>query len=552
MIVGMRTILVATIVLASASLGCGDGASESSSTGAGGPGGAGGDGGTLPTGGGGAGATGGSGGMGTGGTGGSGGGVVGPDAVLEQVGDPNRILLKGWLLTPSDSMAGEVLVEDDLITCVAASCSGEPGAATASIVQTNGIILPGMIDTHNHVQFNIFDEDDWTPIMSHMDHDDWTNPNVEPGYAAVLDAKQYINGEGSPVNFTCEMNKFGELKALVAGTTSVLGASNNGGNLTCYRTVARTIDGTANGLCGAHPPQSCPDFVQVHSILPSNASAQGVCDNFGDGDTEAYVAHRGEGINMTALNEFEDLKTDTTPNGCLIDSRTTLVHATAFGDNELQQMADAGMKISWSPRSNVFLYGGGTDLSATTDIPLALAKGIQVALSPDWSLGGSANLLEELKFADLVDNSEWGDVLDPKLLVEMVTMHAADVLALGDQIGHLAVGYKADITVVGGDVAAPYQSVVDADPDDVRLVILDGRVLYGDTQLDPLGPAGPPCETVDICGTDKFLCVAIDDTDQKFDQTYAEIASTLEQALVDYDGMFGTSFSPLPALAECQ
>ena len=209
------------------------------------------------------------------------------------------------------------------------------------------------------------------------------------------------------------------------------------------------------------------------------------------------------------------------------------------------------MKISWSPRSNVFLYGGGSDLSATTDIPLALSKGIEVALSPDWSLGGSANLLEELKFADLVDNNEWGNVLDAQLLVEMVTTNAAESIALGNQIGHLAVGYKADITVIGGDVASAYQSVVDANPDDVRLVILDGRVLYGDPQLEPLGPEGPPCESVDICGTDKFLCIAIDDTAQKFDQTYAEIAATLEQALTDYDAMFGTSFSPLPALAEC-
>jgi 5-methylthioadenosine/S-adenosylhomocysteine deaminase len=532
--------------------GDGGGSGGNGGDGAGGTGGIG-PGGGDPGGGGEGGMGGDGGGGGETGGGGTGGGVVGPDAVIEMLGDPNRVLLKGWLVTPSNSMQGEILVEDDIITCVATSCSNEPGAATASIVQTNGIILPGMIDTHNHILFDVFDEQDWSPIMTHMDHNDWTNPNLEPGYAEMLDAKQYLNGQNqSPINLTCELDKFGELKALVAGTTSVVGASNNGGNLTCYRTVARTIDGTANGLCGAHPPQSCPDSIQVHSILPSNSAAQGVCTNFGDGDTEAYIAHRGEGINATALNEWEDLKSDTTPAGCLVDARTTIVHATAFGDTELQEMADAGMMISWSPRSNVFLYGGGTDLSATTNIPLALTKGIGVALSPDWSMGGGANLLEELKFADMVDNAEWGDVIDAQLLVEMVTINAAEALALEDQIGVLAVGYKADITVVGGDTATPYQSIVDADPDNVRLVMLDGRVLYGDSQLEPLGPTVPGCESVDICGTDKFLCIAIDDTNQKFDQTYADISSVLEQALVDYDTANGTAFAPLPALAECQ
>ncbi len=518
------------------------GGGGTTSTAEGGMGGSGADGGM-----GGAGGTGGMGGMG--GTGG-GGGMQGPDAVIEQQGDANRILLKGWLITPDTSMAGEVLVEDDLITCVDTSCSAEPGAATATVIQTNGIIMPGMIDSHNHILFDIFDEQDWTPVMTHGDH--WTNPNLEPGYAEVLDAKQYLNGEGgSPVNLTCEMDKFGELKALVAGTTSVLGAAKNGGNLVCYRTVARTIDGTANGLCGNWPPQSCPDVMRVHSILPSNASAQTACDNIGMGNTAAYVAHRGEGINQTALNEYEDLRTDTTPEGCLFHPATTLVHATAFGDAEFTEMGMNGMNISWSPRSNVFLYGGGTDLSATTDIPLALSKGINVALSPDWSMGGGANLLEELKFADMVDNTEWSDTLSPQMLVEMVTSNAARALGLENQIGSLTVGYKADITVIGGDVDDPYGSIVAAEPRDVRLVILDGRVMYGDDQLEPAAPQTPGCEAIDICGRNKFLCVAIDDNSQKFDQTYADIEMALNQALMDYDTQFSTAFFPLPALAEC-
>ena len=74
-------------------------------------------------------------------------------------------------------------------------------------------------------------------------------------------------------------------------------------------------------------------------------------------------------------------------------------------------MAARGMSLVWSPRSNVFLYGGGTDLTKTTNIPLALAKGINVALAPDWSIGGSQNLLDELRFADQVDDTVWGNVI---------------------------------------------------------------------------------------------------------------------------------------------
>ena len=132
-----------------------------------------------------------------------------------------------------------------------------------------------------------------------------------------------------------------------------------------------------------------------------------MCQNFVDMDTDAYVIHIAEGTNQSARDELEDLRTVTTQDGCLHDPRTTIVHGTAFNDPEFQVVADAGMGISWSPRSNVFLYGSGTDLTKTTDIPLALSKGITVAISPDWSIGGSENLLAEMRFADLVDNSQW-------------------------------------------------------------------------------------------------------------------------------------------------
>jgi hypothetical protein len=85
--------------------------------------------------------------------------------------------------------------------------------------------------------------------------------------------------------------------------------------------------------------------------------------------------------------------------------------------------------------------------------------------------------------------------------------------------------------------------------------MVDGRVLYGDSQLVGAGPTSPGCEAVSICGTGKFLCVAETSTLNKLDQTYANIHQILVDALVDYDTNVipGTvlPFSPIAPLTHC-
>ncbi len=121
----------------------------------------------------------------------------------------------------------------------------------------------------------------------------------------MVNAKQYLNGEdGSPWDFGCEMDKYGELKGLVAGTTSIVGAANPE-NRGCYASLARTIDQSPNGLPADH--------VQAATLFPSATSANGVCKNFGDGKTDAYLIHLAEGVDDTAHGEFAKLENLTTP-----------------------------------------------------------------------------------------------------------------------------------------------------------------------------------------------------------------------------------------------
>jgi 5-methylthioadenosine/S-adenosylhomocysteine deaminase len=458
-------------------------------------------------------------------------------------GDGLHVLLRGTVVGPSGPYTGEVLIEGDTITCAAPSCAGQPGAATAAVADTHGIILPGLIDAHNHILFDVFDESDWSPTKLYQNHDQWPN---DARYGAMVDTKQYLNGEaGSPVNVGCEMIKYGELKGVIAGTTSIQGSANPA-NKACYASVARTIDQTPNDLG--------TDRMQTATIFPTTATADGVCSNFDSGVTDTYVIHVGEGIDEHARSEFDKLGTITTTDQCLYAPQTTIVHGTAFGDAELQVMADDGMSLVWSPRSNVFLYGGGTDLSKTANIPLALSKGINVALAPDWSIGGSQNLLDELRFADQVDNAVFGDILTPHMLFDMATMNAARALGLDNVIGSIEPGKKADLFVLPA-AADPYAALLAAHPAAVRLVMVGGRALYGDPAVQAVAPASPGCETLNVCGASKFVCIAEDGgtATNKLGQTLAQITDALAGAITAYDALdlSAWNFAPIAPLTSC-
>jgi hypothetical protein len=327
------------------------------------------------------------------------------------------------------------------------------------------------------------------------------------------------------------MDKYAEVKALVAGTTSFLLAPV--GVDSCYSSVVRTIDTAENGL-GV-------DKIQTSISVPSSTAAQTLCGKFASGATNAYVVHVAEGTDATALGEFTTLSGRAS--GCLLSPQTTIVHGTALGMTEFQTMAQKGMRLVWSPASNEFLYG------ATTRIDLALAAGVSViALAPDWSMGGSINLFDELRTADAVDNSKFGDLLSPQRLFQMVTIDAARALGVDAFVGSLEVGKRADIAVIGGDTADPYGALLKATPLTVQLVLVDGKVLYGDARWMALGSAAL-CEPLSLCKGDKFLCIAEAPSGNKLDQRFTQITDALTSALAAYDGAQLAGSPPLSPLA---
>src|SRR5262249_21182187 len=130
---------------------------------------------------------------------------VGAGAVV--LGQGTRgLLLTGTLVTPDEVIDGELLIGGDEIQCGGPTRDSDPAVATASIVQTNGIIFPGLIDAYDRIQLGAFDETDWTPEAGDRftNHSQWSD---NKHYRALIEAAQNLTGEakGARANISCEL-----------------------------------------------------------------------------------------------------------------------------------------------------------------------------------------------------------------------------------------------------------------------------------------------------------------------------------------------------------
>ena len=122
--------------------------------------------------------------------------------------------LRGTVLTPSRQLDDAyVEVNGDRIARVTAT---RPSAAR--IIDTEGIILPGLIDLHGHPEYNVFAA--WEPPKRYVNRYAWRRSKQ---YAAVV--KEPWKALTAEPTLLPTLTRFAEARALVGGVTAIQGAS---------------------------------------------------------------------------------------------------------------------------------------------------------------------------------------------------------------------------------------------------------------------------------------------------------------------------------------
>lgn len=419
-------------------------------------------------------------------------------------------LIKGTVLTPGKTYIGGQVAFDaaGTITCVGCNCAA--GGET-TITCPQGVISPGLINTHEHLTFS-----QTPPLMDtgeRFEHrNDWR--------AGLRGHTELV----APQDTNDDRVAYSELRGLVAGTTSVNGSGDVAG-------LQRNLDRN-DRLEGIDQP-----IVQYQTFPltrgASDVMRRSTCNYGASGDSnmfvstkEAYTPHVSEGIDQEARNEFLCTSSDTYDadmpgfSNDVMLAQTAVIHGTGMVPADYAVMAQRGSALIWSPRTNVSLYGN------TAQVTTAARFGIEIALGTDWLPSGSTNMLRELKCADELNKNYYDNFFSDAALWRMATINAASALAMDDAIGVLAEGKAADIAIFDGRERTQFRAVIDAQPKDVTLVIRGGKPLYGDEQLiAKLRPTG--CDQIDVCGVTKQLCLI-----DEIGKTWPQLRASLPTAAV--------------------
>ena len=392
------------------------------------------------------------------------------------------VLISGRLLLVSGPLDGEVLIDAaGKISCAAASCKSTAGYAAAThLACANAVISPGLVNAHDHTDFNTAKPID-NKLLRYTHRHGWRKGT---GGETKLSEPQTSNDP--------KVIAAAELRFVMGGATSLLGSGGIGGmvrNLANYKDQTQLEGLTGKTVFFDTFPLGDSSGVEITSGCAYPAvRSPGLA--FADGN---YAPHVAEGINPAAENEF------TCEKASLITARTAIIHGVGLNATDIAQVATNKATLIWSPRSNVALYG---NTAAITEYKNA---GVPIAMGTDWLASGSMNMLRELACADSLNEKYFHAALTDQELWSAATHNGAVASGFVGQIGDLAVGAQGDIAIFDETSGKDYRAVIAAGVENVRLVLKGGKPLYGDA--DVVAALHPGCDAVSVCGIAKSVCV---------------------------------------------
>ena len=214
-------------------------------------------------------------------------------------------------------------------------------------------------------------------------------------------------------------------------------------------------------------------------------AAKKLADDYGTGMTLHHMIRPK--IRESTLQQYGKQPTEFLEAIGVLGPNVLLAHVMGVNDTEIDCLARTCTNVVMCP-SNVIKQGGG--IKENGKMPEMLAKGVNVMLGSDSA--NSSNHLDIVRTMNLAaclykDARQDTKMIPAERAIEMGTLMGAKACGLGDELGSIEVGKKADLVLFDTrrpewrSLFNPVNNLVyNADGRSIHTVIVDGRIVIED------------------------------------------------------------------------
>jgi 5-methylthioadenosine/S-adenosylhomocysteine deaminase len=384
---------------------------------------------------------------------------------------------------------GDILIKDNRIDSIG---NFEYDETVEKLDGKGMLALPGLVNGHQHTPMSLLRcySDDVT-LMT------WLNKKMLPlemkmndedrYWGALLSMAEMIkSGTTSYADMYIGIDTIGEA-AVESGIRSVIARgliamdSDYEGRLKEAADVVDRWQGKGDGrittMIAPHSPYMCPpDFLRAAVNLSKEKKVPLHIHLAETKDEEKMIQEKH------GLRPVEYLK-----QAGVFDRHVLLAHGVHFNDEDYETLKTLQGGIIHNPVSNAKLGCGISDVKRLMD------SGVKVGLGTDGPASASSlDLFLEMKAASWLQKLKYEEaaVLSAHDVLSMATQNGADILGIGNEVGSLTVGKKADILLMDMNKLHLTPShehanllVYSATGHDVDTVIIDGKIVMRGREL---------------------------------------------------------------------
>jgi len=405
-------------------------------------------------------------------------------------------IANGTVLTMTPDCApipGGVVCMDGGLISYAGPAEGAPPHSGEEIIDAGGcVVLPGLVNAHTHLAMTLF-----RGYADDMALQTWLEDWIWPAEMRLTAEDVYWGA----LLGTCEMLRAGVtcFNDMYHMPDQAVRAAIDGGIRACPSGVllgflpnAQDLLEEAIAFVGQLKDEGHP---RVHPMLAPHAvytCPDAMLEKVGEAATQLEVPihiHLAETASEVrdSYDEHGESPIEHLNTLGLLDIPMLAAHCVHLSEADIALLAEKQVGIAHCPTSNMKLASGFAPVVAL------LEAGAIVGLGTDGcASNNNLDVLEEVHLAALLEKGDSGDptVLPAPTALAMATRLAAQALHLGDMIGTLEAGKRADVIVV--DMSRPHLQpprdpfshlVYAARAADVRTTIVEGEVIMDEDEI---------------------------------------------------------------------